>query len=78
MCSAQQPGFTRAAIGAGMAQVWLQPDTDAAVTAPLPDKLALTHPRIASLQAMRDALATRVGVPCPLVRGLRRPSCLVI
>ena len=49
-----------------MAQVWQQADTNAAVTALLRDKLAAIDARIASLQATRDALATRVGMPCPL------------
>jgi len=64
--TAQQLGFTLAEIGEGMAQVWQQPDTDAAVTALLRDKLAAIDARIASLQAMRDALAARVDLPCPL------------
>jgi prefoldin subunit 5 len=49
-----------------MAQVWQQPDTVAAVTALLREKLATIDARIASLQAMREALATRVGMACPL------------
>jgi DNA-binding transcriptional MerR regulator len=64
--TAQQLGFTLAEIGEGMTQVWQQPDTDAAVTALLREKLATVDARIASLQAMRDALAARVGMPCPL------------
>ena len=64
--TAQQLGFTLAEIGEGMAQVWQQPDTNAAVSALLGDKLATIDARIASLQAMRDALAVRVGLPCPL------------
>lgn len=64
--TAQQLGFTLAEIGEGMAQVWQQPDTDAAVIALLRGKLANIDARIASLQAMRDALAMRVGLPCPL------------
>nr|WP_311526851.1 MerR family transcriptional regulator [uncultured Ralstonia sp.] len=64
--TAQQLGFTLAEIAEGMTQVWQQPDTDAAVTALLREKLATIDARIASLQAMRDALATRVGMPCPL------------
>jgi len=64
--TAQQLGFTLAEIGEGMIQVWQQPDTDAAVTALLREKLATIDTHIASLQAMRDALATRVGMPCPL------------
>ncbi|MEW1781003.1 MerR family transcriptional regulator [Arthrobacter sp. NPDC080086] len=64
--TAQQLGFTLAEIGEGMAQVWQQPDTNAAVSALLRDKLATIDARIASLQAMRDALAVRVGLPCPL------------
>ncbi|WP_426400190.1 MerR family transcriptional regulator [Ralstonia sp. R-29] len=64
--TAQQLGFTLAEIGDGMAQVWQQPDTDAAVTALLRDKLSAIDARIASLQATRDALAARLGMPCPL------------
>lgn len=64
--TAQQLGFTLAEIGEGMTQVWQQPDTDAAVTALLREKLSTIDARIASLQAMRDALALRVGLPCPL------------
>ncbi|AJW47539.1 MerR family transcriptional regulator [Ralstonia mannitolilytica] len=64
--TAQQLGFTLAEIGDGMTQVWQQPDTDAAVAALLRDKLAAIDARIASLQAMRDALAARVGMRCPL------------
>ncbi|OCS50152.1 MerR family transcriptional regulator [Ralstonia pickettii] len=64
--TAQQLGFTLAEIKEGMSHVWQQPDTDAAVTALLRDKLAMIDARIASLQAMRDALATRVGMACPL------------
>ena len=64
--TAQQLGFTLAEIREGMAQVWQQPDTVAAVTALLREKLATIDARIASLQAMRDALATRVGMACPL------------
>jgi len=64
--TAQQLGFTLAEIGDGMAQVWQQPDTDAAVTALLRDKLSAIDTRIASLQATRDALAARLGMPCPL------------
>ncbi|GCB04351.1 MerR family DNA-binding protein [Ralstonia sp. SET104] len=63
---AQQLGFTLAEIGEGMTQVWQQPDTDADVTALLREKLATIDARIASLQAMRDALAARVSMPCPL------------
>ncbi|KMW44407.1 MerR family transcriptional regulator [Ralstonia sp. MD27] len=64
--TAQQLGFTLAEIGEGMDLVWQQPDTDAAVTALLREKLSSIDARIASLQAMRDALATRLGLPCPL------------
>jgi DNA-binding transcriptional MerR regulator len=64
--TAQQLGFTLAEIKEGMDQVWQQPDIDAAVTALLREKLATLDARIASLQAMRDALATRVGMACPL------------
>lgn len=64
--TAQQLGFTLAEIGEGMAQVWQQPDTDAAVTALLRDKLSAIDARIVSLQATRDALAARLGMPCPL------------
>ncbi|MGM3276789.1 MerR family transcriptional regulator [Ralstonia sp. 24A2] len=64
--TAQQLGFTLAEIGEGMNLVWQQPDTDAAVTALLREKLSSIDARIASLQAMRDALATRLGLPCPL------------
>jgi DNA-binding transcriptional MerR regulator len=64
--TAQQLGFTLAEIREGMAQVWQQPDTVAAVTALLREKLATIDARIASLQAMREALATRVGMACPL------------
>ncbi len=64
--AAQQLGFTLAEIGEGMTQVWQQPDIDAAVTALLREKLAAIDARIASLQATRDALAARVGMPCPL------------
>ncbi|CAJ0814358.1 MerR family transcriptional regulator [Ralstonia sp. 22086] len=64
--TAQQLGFTLAEIGEGMTQVWQQPDIDAAVTALLREKLAAIDVRIASLQATRDALAARVGMPCPL------------
>ncbi|CAJ0786309.1 HTH-type transcriptional regulator CueR [Ralstonia psammae] len=66
MRTAQQLGFTLAEIGEGMTQVWQQPDTDTAVTALLREKLAAIDARIASLQATRDALATRLGMPCPL------------
>ena len=64
--TAPQLGFTLAEIGEGMDLVWQQPDTDAAVTALLREKLSSIDARIASLQAMRDALATRLGLPCPL------------
>lgn len=64
--TAQQLGFTLAEIGEGMTQVWQQPDTDAAVTVLLREKLAAIDARITSLQAMRDALAMRLGQPCPL------------
>ncbi|RFT08020.1 MerR family transcriptional regulator, partial [Providencia rettgeri] len=43
--TAQQLGFTLAEIKEGMSHVWQQPDTDAAVTALLRDKLAMIDAR---------------------------------
>ncbi|MFP4592406.1 MAG: MerR family transcriptional regulator [bacterium] len=75
--TAQQLGFTLAEIGEGVAQLWQQPDTEAAVAALLRDKLATIDTRIADLQAMRDALAARLGLPCPLMAA-SNPTATVI
>jgi DNA-binding transcriptional MerR regulator len=71
--TAQQLGFTLAEIGEGVAQLWQQPDTEAAVAALLRDKLAT----IDTLQAMRDALAARLDLPCPLMAA-SNPTATVI
>jgi hypothetical protein len=47
------------------------------VAALLRDKLATIDTRIADLQAMRDALAARLGLPCPLMAA-SNPTATVI
>ena len=63
---AQQLGFTLAEIGHKLPEIWEQTEPGPAITQVLEEKLREIDARIAALQGLREGLATRLVLACPL------------
>lgn len=64
--TAQQLGFTLAEIGDRLPAIWDSADPGPAMAQVLAVKLQEIDTRIAALQALRQTLAERVALDCPL------------
>ena len=67
--TAQQLGFTLAEIGNRLPEIWNQTDSAAAIARVLAEKLGEIDQRISDLQALRQGLAERLALACPLGTG---------
>ena len=65
--TAQQLGFTLAEIGRKLPAVWQAADPSRAIAAVLAGKLQEIDARIERLRALREDLALRVALACPLI-----------
>lgn len=63
---AQQLGFTLAEIGHKLPEIWEQTEPGPAITQVLEEKLREIDARIAALQGLREGLASRLVLACPL------------
>ena len=66
---AQQLGFTLAEIGHKLPEIWEQTDPGPAIAQVLTEKLGEIDARIQALAELREGLATRLALACPLVRS---------
>jgi MerR family copper efflux transcriptional regulator len=64
--TAQQLGFTLAEIGDRLPSIWDSADPGAAITEVLAGKLQEIDIRIEALRGLRQALAERIALACPL------------
>ncbi len=64
--TAQQLGFTLAEIGHNLPAIWDAADPGPAIAMVLAEKLSEVDDRIVALQALRQGLATRLALACPL------------
>lgn len=64
--TAQQLGFTLAEIGDKLPAIWEMPDPAPALAQVLGEKLQDIDARIAALGQLRNDLAQRLGMECPL------------
>ena len=64
--TAQQLGFTLAEIGDKLPAIWDMPDPAPALARVLGEKLQEIDARIAALGQLRNDLAERLGLECPL------------
>ena len=64
--TAQQLGFTLAEIGHKLPEIWEQAEPGPAIAQVLGEKLSEIDARITALMALREGLATRLALACPL------------
>ncbi len=64
--TAQRLGFSLTEIGENLDRVADAPDPDQMVEALLLEKLATIDERVSDLQALRQMISERIGLPCPL------------
>jgi MerR family transcriptional regulator, copper efflux regulator len=64
--TAQQLGFTLTEIGRNLPAIWDADDPGPAIAQVLAEKLGEVDARIVALQALREGLATRLALACPL------------
>ncbi len=67
--TAQQLGFTLAEIGNKLPEIWDAPDPAPAIALVLNEKLHDIDVRIDALRGLREQLAVRIALDCPLIRG---------
>lgn len=67
--TAQKLGFTLAEVGNKLPAVWNAPEPGPAITQLLAEKLQEIDERIEGLRALREQLAARIALTCPLVAG---------
>ncbi|MDY0743638.1 MerR family transcriptional regulator [Paucibacter sp. R3-3] len=67
--TAQKLGFTLAEVGNRLPAVWNAAEPGPAITQLLGEKLREIDERIEGLRALREQLAVRVALDCPLVKG---------
>lgn len=67
--TAQQLGFTLEEIGHRLPDIWDAADPAPAIAQVLGEKLQEIDARIAALQALREQLAVRIALECPLMNG---------
>ncbi|WP_077033782.1 MerR family transcriptional regulator [Pelomonas sp. KK5] len=72
--TAQKLGFTLAEIGNRLPAVWHAAEPGPAIRQLLTEKLHDIDARIDGLRALREQLALRVKLDCPLVNGTLAPS----
>ena len=64
--TAQQLGFTLAEVGHQLPELWVANELGPAIARVLGAKLLEIDARIVALQGLRNQLATRLGLDCPL------------
>jgi len=67
--TAQQLGFTLTEIGRKLPDIWDAADPGPAITEVLGEKLKEIDARIEALQQLREQLAARVVMACPLINS---------
>lgn len=67
--TAQQLGFTLMEIGNKLPDIWDAPDPGPAIAQVLSEKLQEIDARIEALRALREQLAERIALECPLIGG---------
>jgi len=67
--TAQKLGFTLAEVGNKLPAIWNAPEPGPAITQLLAEKLQEIDERIEGLRALREQLAARIALTCPLVAG---------
>jgi DNA-binding transcriptional MerR regulator len=67
--TAQKLGFTLAEVGHKMPSVWNAPEPGPAIERLLTEKLQEIDERIDALRALREQLAIRVAMACPLMNA---------
>lgn len=72
--TAQRLGFSLGEIGENLDRVAESPDPDRVVEALLVEKLATIDERMAELQALRQMISERIGLPCPLREKAETPA----
>jgi DNA-binding transcriptional MerR regulator len=69
--TAQKLGFSLAEIGEHLPALWSAREPDAAVAGLLREKIMAVETRIAELSTLRDELAARLELVCPLQAAAR-------
>ena len=67
--TAQKLGFTLAEVGNKLPAIWNASEPGPAITQLLAEKLQEIDERIEGLRALREQLAARIALTCPLVAG---------
>ncbi|MBT9457942.1 MAG: MerR family transcriptional regulator [Burkholderiaceae bacterium] len=71
--TAQKLGFTLAEVGSKLPAVWNSAEPGPAISRLLAEKLKEIDERIEGLRALREQLAVRVALDCPLANGAPGP-----